>query len=115
MDAQSPSQSMSEESSEKKMATKDAVNADIEAIGEGDGDSSTDGVVLDVSVARTAGLKTAEDGHTILVPQPSDSPDDPLNWSASKKWVVLLIISFTAFLPDYGSAVGAVTLLPQAE
>ncbi|KAF3483514.1 uncharacterized protein GIQ15_02838 [Arthroderma uncinatum] len=99
--------------SAEKMAGK--VDADVEAIGEGDGDSSADGVVLDVSVAGTAGLKTAADGHTILVPQPSDSPDDPLNWSPSRKWIILLVISFAAFLPDYGSAVGAVTLLPQAE
>ncbi|KAM5452121.1 hypothetical protein MaudCBS49596_003474 [Microsporum audouinii] len=89
-------------------------NVDIEA-GERDGDSS-DGVILDLAVAHAASnLKTAPDGHTILLPQPTDSPDDPLNWSAARKWTILLIISFAAFLPDYGSAVGAVTLLPQAE
>ena len=59
-------------------------------------------------------LKLAVDGHTILIPQPSDSPHDPLNWSRTRKHVILFIISATAFLPDYGSATGAVTLLPQA-
>lgn len=96
--------------------SKENVVVDIEA-GVRDGDSS-DGVILDVAVARPGAadsLKTAPDGHTILVPQPSDSTEDPLNWSSTKKWIVLLIISFAAFLPDYGSAVGAVTLLPQAE
>lgn len=59
-------------------------------------------------------LKTASDGHTVLVPQPSEDHNDPLNWSPVKKHLILLIISFAAFLPDYGSATGAVTLLPQA-
>lgn len=58
---------------------------------------------------NAAGLKLASDGHTILIPQPSDDANDPL-----KKHVILFIISATAFLPDYGSATGAVTLLPQA-
>lgn len=58
-------------------------------------------------------LKHSQDGN-ILIPQPSDDPDDPLNWSFMKKHVMLLIVSFTALLPDYGSATGAVTLIPQA-
>jgi hypothetical protein len=59
-------------------------------------------------------LKRAKDGTTILLPQPSDDPNDPLNWSTFRKHLILIIISMTAFLPDYGSATGAVTLLPQA-
>lgn len=59
-------------------------------------------------------LKLAADGHTILIPQASDDPNDPLNWSVIRKHVILFIIAFSAFLPDYGSATGAVTLLPQA-
>ncbi len=60
------------------------------------------------------GVKLAKDGHTRLIPQPSDDPRDPLNWSWSKKHLMLIIVSLTAFLPDYGSATGAVTLIPQA-
>ncbi|KAL8684881.1 MAG: hypothetical protein Q9224_006086 [Gallowayella concinna] len=48
-------------------------------------------------------------------PQPSKDPNDPLNWAQSKKNLTLLIISATAFLADYGSATGAVTLIPQAK
>jgi Major Facilitator Superfamily len=59
-------------------------------------------------------LKRARDGRTILLPQPSSDPNDPLNWTTTKKHVILIIISMAAFLPDYGSATGAVTLLPQA-
>lgn len=60
-------------------------------------------------------LKTASDGRTVLIPQPSDDPADPLNWSQLRKCLVLLVISCTAFLPDYGSGTGAVTLIPQAK
>jgi hypothetical protein len=76
----------------------------------------TDGYLLETEgdSPNTAGLKLARDGHTILIPQPSDDANDPLNWSRYKKHVILFIISATAFLPDYGSATGAVTLLPQA-
>jgi hypothetical protein len=59
--------------------------------------------------------KVAEDGHTVLIPQSSDDPNDPLNWSWNKKHLILFVVSLAAFLPDYGSATGAVTLLGQAE
>ncbi|KKY16357.1 putative mfs transporter [Phaeomoniella chlamydospora] len=61
------------------------------------------------------GLKLAKDGHTVLIPQPSDDPEDPLNWSSAKKTIVLLVVSWASLLPDYGSATGAVTLIPQAK
>lgn len=70
---------------------------------------------IDVEHHESLGnLKTANDGHTVLIPQPSESPRDPLNWSPVKKHIILFIISFAAFLPDFGSATGAVTLIPQA-
>lgn len=72
-----------------------------------------EGYVIDLA-AETGNVKLAADGHTRLIPQPSDDSNDPLNWSWTKKHVVLFIVSFAAFLPDYGSATGAVTLLPQA-
>lgn len=74
----------------------------------------SEGYFVDVDVEHRGDLKTAKDGHTVLIPQPSDDPTDPLNWSSVKKHVILLLISFAAFLPDYGSATGAVTLIPQA-
>jgi hypothetical protein len=78
-------------------------------------DIAVEGYVTDIADDRSVNVKTAQDGHTILIPQPSDDPRDPLNWSPTRKHVILFIISFTAFLPDYGSATGAVTLLPQAQ
>jgi hypothetical protein len=50
--------------------------------------------------------KLAKDGRTRLIPQPSDDPNDPLNWTSLKKHLVLGIIALTALLPDYGSATG---------
>ena len=75
----------------------------------------THGYILDTEGIGTNEYRLAKDGHTILIPQPSTDPSDPLNWSSFKRHLILLIISWTALLPDYGSATGAVTLLPQAE
>jgi len=87
-------------------------NIDLDEIGE------TTGYIVDVSLISdknlVSRLKLAPDNRTILIPQPSEDPHDPLNWSWLKKHVTLVIISCTAFLPDYGSATGAVTLIPQA-
>jgi hypothetical protein len=74
----------------------------------------SEGYIANVDAENRGNLKTAKDGQTVLIPQPSDDPNDPLNWSPTKKHVILFIISFAAFLPDYGSATGAVTLIPQA-
>ncbi|KAH7095863.1 major facilitator superfamily domain-containing protein [Paraphoma chrysanthemicola] len=74
----------------------------------------SEGYVAEVDDEHRGILRTAKDGHTILIPQPTDDPRDPHNWSSVKKHVILFVISFAAFLPDYGSATGAVTLLPQA-
>ncbi|RMX76394.1 hypothetical protein D0869_10762 [Hortaea werneckii] len=75
------------------------------------------GYVLDADRITTddGSLKTANDGHTILVPQPSENPNDPLNWPWWKKHAVLLTISFVSFLPDFGTAMGSVTQIPQAK
>lgn len=64
---------------------------------------------------ESRGVKRAADGHTRLIPQPSDDPNDPLNWSWRKKHTILFVVAMAAFLPDYGSATGAVTLQLQAE
>ncbi|KAM5354823.1 hypothetical protein ACJ41O_001469 [Fusarium nematophilum] len=42
---------------------------------------------------------SGKDSHVVLVPQPSDDPNDPLNWSGAKKGVVLSVILMgTAFV-----------------
>ena len=108
------------------------VPADLERLGE------ENGYITDVEKLKTLGaayehLRLTPDGKTVLIPQPSEDPNDPLNWSQTRKHIILFIIAFVSFLPDYGmslfiravccnllnsvlgSATGAVTLIPQAE
>ncbi|KAF2084862.1 putative cycloheximide resistance protein [Saccharata proteae CBS 121410] len=50
---------------------------------------------------------TGKHSHIILVPQPSDSPNDPLNWPLWRKDLILLIISFSASIVGaYGPMLG---------
>lgn len=85
-------------------------------------------VLLDISHAKGepggANLKLTKDGHvsteqrriafphiltplqTVLIPQPSDDPNDPLNWSELKKNLLLLVISLSAFQSDFQTAAG---------
>lgn len=88
---------------------------DLDHIGE------TQGYVLDEAILRRqlglsadAKLKTTKDGKTLLIPQPSDDPRDPLNWPAWRKHMTLLVICIAGAMGDYGSATGAISLLPQA-
>ncbi|KAL1980470.1 hypothetical protein VTN96DRAFT_4127 [Rasamsonia emersonii] len=86
---------------------------DLDRLGE------QEGYILDAQAFReghhATDLKLAADGKTVLIPQPNEDPNDPLNWSQARKHAILFIISCCAFLPDYGSATGAVTLLAQAQ
>ena len=54
----------------------------------------------------TAGLKhgTGRHAHVVLVPQPSDDPNDPLNWTFAKKLTIIIIVGFGSIL--YASTVG---------
>jgi hypothetical protein len=80
-----------------------------------DREPAGDGLLVDTrNLTDGTAYKTTKDGHTILIPQPTDDPQDPLNWSQGTKHLILLVISATAFLADYGSATGAVTLIPQS-
>ena len=46
-------------------------------------------------------LKTTSDGNVVLIPQPSDDPDDPLNWSWMKKHAVFMSLLPGCFLTDW--------------
>ena len=71
-------------------------------------------VEVEAGTAAGAGVRVAADGHTRLIPTPSDDAHDPLNWPARRKRLALFAVAYAALLPDYGSATGAITLLPQA-
>ena len=81
---------------------------------EGETQVSSD-IHLDNDSNKGAAIITTSDGHVVLIPQPTDSPDDPLNWGVIKKHVGLAVVIACSFLPDYGSVTGAVTLVPQAK
>ncbi|TFK62231.1 MFS general substrate transporter [Pluteus cervinus] len=51
-------------------------------------------------------LKLSEDGSKILWPQPTDSPDDPQNWSSRRKAWQLLVITLTSVCPEFNAGIG---------
>jgi hypothetical protein len=46
----------------------------------------------------------------VLWPQPTDSPNDPQNWTDNQKNLQLLIITLAAIVPDFDSAIGVVDM-----
>ncbi|EXJ96422.1 hypothetical protein A1O1_01548 [Capronia coronata CBS 617.96] len=92
-----------------------AMTVDLDRIGE------TEGYLLDEAalrkqygIADDVPLKKTKDG-VVLIPQPSDDPDDPLNWPAWKKGCILLVLAVNACTADYSAATGASALIPQAQ
>ncbi|GAB7348120.1 hypothetical protein MBLNU459_g6138t1 [Dothideomycetes sp. NU459] len=70
-------------------------------------DQGNEAVLLDVGSRGPGGnLRLAKNGHTVLIPQPSDDPNDPLNWSWFKKHMILFIVGLSSFLGDFGSGAG---------
>lgn len=109
-----PSLSSGDNTNEKGTAHT-ATTLDLDRIGE------TEGYVLDedrlrekFGIAPGVPLKKSKDG-VVLIPQPTDDPEDPLNWSRLKKAAILLVIGLSAATSDYSAATGASALLPQAE
>lgn len=52
-------------------------------------------------------LKRTKDG-TVLIPQPSDSPNDPLNWPFWRKFMLMLTITYGAgVVGAFGPIIGA--------
>lgn len=74
-----------------------------------------EGYVVDPSryPDNAAGLKTSADGF-VLIPQPLDTQDDPLNWSPGRKWLTVAIIAYIAALADYTGGTAIITVIPQA-
>lgn len=116
-DVEKSAQGLAAEYVESSQGSRDfghrELDIDLESWGE------EHGYILDVEVLKTItphwqDYQLAADGKTVLIPQPSQDSNDPLNWTPVKKHIILFVVSATAFLPDYGSATGAVTLLPQS-
>ncbi|KAI0009402.1 MFS general substrate transporter [Xylariaceae sp. FL0662B] len=50
----------------------------------------------DESFDTASSSELKRDGDIILVPQPSDSPNDPLNWSSTWKNTIMLVLAFSS-------------------
>ncbi|KAM5344306.1 hypothetical protein ACJ41O_012843 [Fusarium nematophilum] len=72
------------------------------------------GVILSVDTADESTLRLAKDGHTVLLPQPTDDISDPLNWPSWKKHAILFTVAWGAFCADFTSAAGSAPILLQA-
>ncbi|KAL1717097.1 major facilitator superfamily domain-containing protein [Schizophyllum commune] len=70
---------------------------------------------IEFGAAFAARLKTTPDGHTILWPQPHDTPEDPQNWSARRKALNLLIVMMAAVVPDFDSGIGIAVMFEAAK
>lgn len=73
------------------------------------GPSKTCGDTNNPSGRDTSGLKhgTGRNKDIVLVPQPSESPRDPLNWSLWKKDLLLVIISLDTAVVGAWFALGS--------
>jgi hypothetical protein len=60
-------------------------------------------------------VKKTKDGKKVLIPQPKDSRDDPLNWSPMKKRAIMVVLVVNAFTAYYSAATGASASSAQAE
>ena len=77
---------------EKSAATTNGHIFDTDRYTEGLGDLQV------LKADQSVDLKLASDGKTVLIPQPSDDLDDPLNWSLTKKHVVLAPLIFASLV-----------------
>ncbi|KAK5043496.1 hypothetical protein LTR84_011938 [Exophiala bonariae] len=66
------------------------------------------------SVEYVANFKKTADGRTILAPQPSDDPEDTLNWPNRKKWAILAVVAYCAAMPDMQAGFGIPLVVPQS-
>ena len=48
-----------------------------------------------VTAGQLHSLKKSDEG-IILIPQPNEDPNNPLNWTSRKKMTVLLVVSFAS-------------------
>ncbi|KAJ7636997.1 major facilitator superfamily domain-containing protein [Roridomyces roridus] len=70
---------------------------------------------IEFGEAVASRLKLSKDGSRVLWPQPTDSPDDPQNWSDRRKSLLLIIITLAAIVPDFDSGIGIAAIFKLAE
>ncbi|KAM0745607.1 MFS general substrate transporter [Meredithblackwellia eburnea MCA 4105] len=95
-------------------AGKSGYSKNFAAVAEAKGFKPQDGrLVIDPEEAKieygeeiASKLKLNRKGTKVLWPQPSDDPNDPQNWSPTKKNIQLLVLTMAAFVPDFSSGIG---------
>ena len=76
----------------EKTAAVSQTHNDKEDYAEGRGDFQV------TMIPGAKDVKLAKDGKTVLIPRPSDDPDDVLNWKPGKKFRVLLSLVFASLV-----------------
>lgn len=94
--------------------TSGTQQVDLERLGEQHGYALDEAVLKSqLGLPADAVLKKDSTGR-VLIPQPSDDPNDPLNWPVWRKRLVLVMLAIASFTCDYSAATGASALLAQA-
>ncbi len=117
---------MSEEFSKEGKIEETSVSVNVETrVNHKAAETTSDGTYVvdtklqdentDASSSEAKEVRTTKDGKTALIPQPSDDPADPLNWSWGKKHQVLVALTFSALLTDWGMTWGTTLFEAQAE
>ena len=78
----------------EKTAAVSQTHNDKEDYAEGRGDFQV------TMIPGAKDVKLAKDGKTVLIPRPSDDPDDVLNWKSGKKFRVLLSLVFASLVME---------------
>jgi len=87
---------------------------DLRTININEEKEALEGYVTDPSRYQDgAGLKISADGF-VLIPQPLDTDNDPLNWSPRRKWLIITVIAYIAALADYTGGTAIITVIPQS-
>ncbi|KII84675.1 hypothetical protein PLICRDRAFT_357180 [Plicaturopsis crispa FD-325 SS-3] len=71
--------------------------------------------MIELGPALASKLKLTEDGTKVLWPQPTDSADDPQNWSSRRKALQLFVITLTSIVPDFVSGTGIASIFALAK
>ncbi|RMZ75251.1 hypothetical protein DV738_g5580, partial [Chaetothyriales sp. CBS 135597] len=99
----------------KEKSRYDVGTVDLDRVGEAEGYFLDEARLRQkLGLAPDAELKKSPKGD-LLIPQPTDDSQDPLNWSPWKKGVIMLVLTVNACTADYSAATGSSALLPQAE
>jgi hypothetical protein len=62
----------------------------------------------------TTGTTVLDKDHIVLLPKPSRSPADPLNWSPARRWAILFTMCFYALAADFAAG-GVAPAIPIME